>query len=386
VSSSKATRLPAGDDDVWSVTWSDDGALLAAGGRGTIFVWDSRGRARADGLKGEARRLAFSPDGRRLAAVNREEVLLWDVAVGKEVFTLRATPPRDTDNGFNPALAWSPDGRRLAATNWQGDVNVWEGAEPLADRAPAGTLPPPSGQRLTAWHLARAEAALAGRQPAAAAFHLDRVRGVEPLDLGTRRQRGHLLTRAGDWDGAAADFARFFGRPGPRPARAWLDYARVLVLRGDAAAYRRLYERFLAESAPGDEEALGWQARLTGLAAGPDAAAGVRLAEKALAGHEGNPELTLALGRALYRAGRGEQAVARLEESLARDPQTAWLKWPWLALAHHQAGHAGEARRWFDQAAAKHKQGTDGLALPDDWPAFKIGYAEAAALLGGIKR
>jgi WD40 repeat protein len=387
-------RLPAGDDNTLSVTWSDDGALLASGDQGgKVFVWDSKGQALTpDGLKGMAYRLAFSPDGRRLAAVNREEVLLWDVAVGKEVLTLRGTPPRQTDGGFNPALVWSPDGRWLAATNWQGEVNAWDGAQRRGG-TPAATaadsfVPSVPRERLTAWHLAQADAALAGRQATAAAFHLDRVRGNDLSDFWLQWQRGHLLARAGAWDGAAADFARLFGRPGPHPVRAWLDYARVLVLRGDAEGYRRLVERFLAESAPGDESTLLWKALMTGLAPGGDTAA-VRLAEEALAHHPGHAELSLALGRALYRAGRGEKAVPRLEESLTQNPQTAWLKWPWLALAEYQAGQAGEARRWFEQAADKHKQMTArpaavsaGLALDEDWPEFEIGYREAAAVLG----
>jgi WD40 repeat protein len=382
-------RLRAGDDNTLSVTWSDDGALLASGDQGgKVFVWDGNGRPLGpDGLKGVAHRLAFSPDGRRLAAVNREEVLLWDVAVGKEVLTLRGTPPRQTDGGFNPALAWSPDGRWLAATNWLGEVTAWEGAERRAGSS-ALSIPRP---RVVAWHLAEAAAALAGRQTTAAAFHLDRVRGDDLSDFWLLGERGRLLARAGAWDGAAADFARLFGRPGPLPKRAWLDYARVLVLRGDAEGYRRLSERFLAESAPGDEDTLPWKALMTGLAPG-DTAAAVRLAEQALARQPGHAELSLALGRALFRAGRAEKAVPRLEESLTQDAQTAWLKWPWLALAQHQAGQDAQARHRFEQAAEKHRQITarlaevpGGLALEEGWPEFEIGYREAAAVFGAGK-
>jgi hypothetical protein len=50
----------------------------------------------------------------------------------------------------------------------------------------------------------------------------------------------------------------------------------------------------------------------------------------------------------------------------------------------------GEARRWFDQAAEKHKEVTArlgeeaaGLSLPEDWPEFEIGYREAALLGAG---
>ena len=64
------------------------------------------------------------------------------------------------------------------------------------------------------------------------------------------------------------------------------------------------------------------------------------------------------------------------------------MKWPLLAMAHHQLRHVREARRWFDQAAERHKrvmarraEAAAGFALDEDWPEFEIGYAEAAPLL-----
>jgi WD40 repeat protein len=91
-------------------------------GSATIFFWD----------------LAFSPDGRRLAAVSRQYVLLWDVATGQQVLTLRGAPLPPADIGFNPHVAWSADGRRLAASNWNFSVSIWDTAErtsPAAKRA-----------------------------------------------------------------------------------------------------------------------------------------------------------------------------------------------------------------------------------------------------------
>jgi WD40 repeat protein len=73
--------------------------------------------------------VSFSPDGRRLAGVSRVQTLVWDVATGQQVLTLRGAPPRAGDNGFNPRVAWSPDGRRLAASNWNSNVSVWDATD-----------------------------------------------------------------------------------------------------------------------------------------------------------------------------------------------------------------------------------------------------------------
>ena len=56
------------------------------------------------------------------------------------------------------------------------------------------------------------------------------------------------------------------------------------------------------------------------------------------------------LGAALYRAGRFEDALRRLEEGIqlrkrAEEP----LDWPFLAMAHQRLGQPDLARRWLDQ-------------------------------------
>src|SRR5262249_55218522 len=57
------------------------------------------------------------------------------------------------------------------------------------------------------------------------------------------------------------------------------------------------------------------------------------------------------LGIALYRAGRYDEAVQRLNESIALQKQGGTYRdWLFLAMAHHRLGHADEARRGLDQA------------------------------------
>ncbi len=113
-----------------AAVFSRDGRILATADRGhKIILWDvaTATPLHLRPLEGEIYQLAFSPDGTRLAAVNRQEVNLWDVRTGREALRLRGAVFRSGDSGFNPQLAWSPDGRRLAASNFDCSLSVWDG-------------------------------------------------------------------------------------------------------------------------------------------------------------------------------------------------------------------------------------------------------------------
>ena len=56
------------------------------------------------------------------------------------------------------------------------------------------------------------------------------------------------------------------------------------------------------------------------------------------------------LGAALYRAGRFEESIRRLEEGIReRGGESLPQDWVFLALAHQQLGHRAEALRWLDR-------------------------------------
>lgn len=69
----------------------------------------------------------FSPDGKTMAAIFGEEVVLWNVATGKKIRTLKKL------NGWPSAIAFSPDNRWLAVASVKGameggdsEISIWD--------------------------------------------------------------------------------------------------------------------------------------------------------------------------------------------------------------------------------------------------------------------
>jgi uncharacterized protein (DUF885 family)/Tol biopolymer transport system component len=126
-------------DNVVSLAFSPDGALLASAGRdGRLQVWRMATRQPIysfEGLADPAYALAFSPDGRLLAfSGDNGEIQLLDLTTGEEVQRLRG----HQESVF--ALAFSPDGSLLASGGLDETVVVWGIPAPgarTAQRAPA---------------------------------------------------------------------------------------------------------------------------------------------------------------------------------------------------------------------------------------------------------
>jgi hypothetical protein len=75
------------------------------------------------------------------------------------------------------------------------------------------------------------------------------------------------------------------------------------------------------------------------------------------------------LGAALYRAGRPDAAIRRLEEAArARGGVSMADDWVFLAMAHHRLGHPDEARRWLDRLR-EHEPSTVPARF---WPELEI--------------
>jgi uncharacterized protein HemY len=94
------------------------------------------------------------------------------------------------------------------------------------------------------------------------------------------------------------------------------------------------------------------------------------------------------LGAALYRAGRFDDAVGRLEEAIKLQGKGGVPQdWLFLAMAHHRLGHAAQARKWLDQTARAIAQADPKKSAPgagSDWAErieIHLLHREAQALI-----
>jgi hypothetical protein len=307
------------------VAYSPDGKRLASAGLDdTVRVWDAAGGQELltlEGHTGEVDGLAYSPDGRRLASVYGDgSVLIWDAAGGRQLLALLG------HTGMGRAVAYSPDGRRLASAGEDRTVRVWDAA---------------GGQQLLVLQghtggVTRLAYSPDGRRLASGSWDgTVRVWEVSPVPAEVMRQRGlvrdvhalfiELLLReevlaAVRKDPTLSDSNREFAL---QVAQAHSEDANASTLNYSAWAVVRRRDA--------DKDAY--------VAALHRAAAAVRLAP-------GSGTILNTLGVAQYRMGNYAEALETLERSEKMNA-TKEGSFPedlaFLAMAHRQLGHTGQA-------------------------------------------
>lgn len=402
----KAIRVLRGHTGpVTVVAFSRDGFHLASGGDDSLVnIWD------VSDLPGErespAPRLVlrghtdtilslnFSPDGKRLASSAWDAATkVWDVATGQETITFRKTA-----SNSSPVL-FSPDSKRII--NARGtEVSIWESerASQLIEAADGDA----AQQHAIAWHESELKTCTRVGNWFAAAFHLGRLIAAKPDHRPYFVQRGRAYFELEQWAKAAADYeqATQLDRGNDN---LWHRSAYLHLRAGNDAGYRALCPRFVAAFDPGKDcriaNALAWTCVL-----GPDAGVApdeiVRLAERGVAGARAEqpdkvPSYLNTLGAALFRAGRYDEAIQRLNDAIdAHGDDGTPSDWLFLAMAHHRQGHITDAREWLDvavewieqQAFQKATGGDlDPHFTPDRQIVLQVLRREAESMLGSTQ-
>jgi WD40 repeat protein/tRNA A-37 threonylcarbamoyl transferase component Bud32 len=320
---------------VTAAVFSPDSRLLVTtSADGTARLWDPATGAERfvlHGHEGAVNGAAFSPDSKRIATVSEDQTArIWDVETGRpwSMLTGHAGPVY--------SVVFSPDGERLATTSGDGTARIW----------PVDPLP-----------LARArrprELTLAERQR----FGIAAPVGVAVAPPAPQK-RG-----TGVWNQDVADYFARAMRDQPADYFGCHRAAIVSLAAGDHAGYRRIcndvLETFLRS---GDANQLNGAAWICAL--GPDAVADFQPLLRELDrvfGPDPDANQLNTLGAVLYRAGRFDDAVRRLEQSIAKRDKVGTVQdWLFLAMAHRRLGHAAESQKWLEKAVQGGKQGRGG--------------------------
>jgi serine/threonine-protein kinase len=200
----------------------------------------------------------------------------------------------------------------------------------------------------------------------------------------------------GQWKQATAALAKL-AELAPADHNHWFRLAPLYLELGDTEGYRRVCREMLKRFGETDRPDIAERAAKTCLLladAGVDRGQVYQLAERALArgtGHAYEKWFHLAKGMADYRGGQFARAAAELQKSLSPGSEKPYLDgtaYLFLAMAHHQLGHAEEAQQsmrkarfLMDERFPKFGRGQLLGQDWDDWLRFQINRREAEALV-----
>lgn len=259
------------------------------------------------------------------------------------------------------------DPKSTLALNRLGDTYLFKGDynDAIASYGAAIKISPQSYS-----HYRRGQAYARLRDSYQAFANLDEAIRRSPRWALPYSERALLHGERGDWSKAEADYAKA-AEVAPGDPAGWLGLAQLKLRAGDKEGYNKACADLLSRFQTSEEDRLGWVAWQCALVPGSvaDIKALVALAEKGTAKEAESSDALNALALALYRAGRFEEALAKLGEQSTRyqgrlNPRT----WVLLALVNQRLGRTDEARCWLDRvsealaAAGENKPRPDGTA------------------------
>ncbi len=325
----------------FSAAISRDGKMLATGrADGLIVLWNlASGKPRSviQGHNGRVSDLAFSPDNRTLASAGTDRLIkVWDAQTDRELRALRG------HRNWLTSVAFAPDGASIASLDIDGALAVWGGTAPLAR---PGLRPPiaPSQQEIGPVIVAEERA------------ELDRALKANPT-IDQLLHHAWLAVHDERFSEAATDYRELLRRqPGLSSIFGMhalqLHHCHVLALlaSGDHRSLRRecreLLELGSSTSIFWHWNAVAWYCSLVP-GDGIDRPRAVALAELAVARAAGSNthRFLNTLGIALYRAGRHDDAIRRIEQGIEhRSGLGIPDDWAILAMAHARLGHHSQA-------------------------------------------
>jgi tetratricopeptide (TPR) repeat protein len=209
-----------------------------------------------------------------------------------------------------------------------------------------------------------------------------RVVQLQPKRELTWLQRGDAYASLGKWEKAAEDFEKAAGFPKAFQG-GWSQYALVRLRLKDAKGYRQACTRMLDEwSDNEDARGTAMVAWVCSVAPGNEADLGrlsQSLEKKGVSDYVG----LRALGAALYRSGKSEEAVKVLQKALEPRKAPAPAAWLFLAMANHRLGKKDDAHQWLDKAKKRiDEMGKEGAAAsrPGDSPKKIVPWNELLVL------
>jgi tetratricopeptide (TPR) repeat protein len=199
--------------------------------------------------------------------------------------------------------------------------------------------------------------------------------------------RGSAQASLGQWDKASEDLARAGSFP-RAVHKAWSDYALVRLQLKDLPGYREACAR-LMKAIDGPEKPNLENLAMIAWVCSVDPESEVNLGPliQALEKQKADPSspqyypYLRALGSALYRAGKPQEAVKRLQDATVSRKTPTPAAWIFLAMAHHELGQKNEAKQWLAKARSwLEEQGKKDPEANQNGPLSNLPWSERLTL------